>query len=137
MKVAVAESPPGLPVTLIVCEPNAAVPLTVNEPVNCPLLEMLHADNVTIAGNGVSVIAPGHTVAVSTVLNPLPVTVTTVLTGPDVGLSVIEGEVLTTVNVAVAESPAAVPVTVITYVPAVAGVKTVNVEVGSKLPLVM
>ena len=43
----------------------------------------------------------------------------------------------TRTKTAVAESPAAVPVTVITYVPGVAVVKTVNVEVGSKLPLVM
>ena len=42
---------------------------------------------------------------------PLPETVTTVPTGPEIGLSIIVGEVLVTVNVAWATSPTGSPST--------------------------
>jgi hypothetical protein len=53
---------------------------------------------------------------VSLAANPLPLTVTTVPSGPELGVREIEGPV--TVNVAEPESPSGVPLTVIVYGPA-------------------
>jgi hypothetical protein len=70
--------------------------MTVNEAVSCPLLEIVHDEPVTILGAGVLVIEVQ--VPASAVLKPLPVTVTTVRTGPELGLRTIEGVGLVTVN---------------------------------------
>ncbi len=59
-------------------------------------------------------------------MKPLPVTVTTTLTGPEIGLRDIEGAVLVTVNVAWAKSLPGVPVTMIVCAPNAAGLVTVN-----------
>ena len=57
-------------------------------------------------------------------MNPLPLIVTTVLTGPEVGLSEIVGEI--TVNCAEAESPVGLPVTSTVYTPAATVFLTLN-----------
>jgi len=57
-------------------------------------------------------------------LNPLPVTATTVLTGPKLGLSEIVAAV--TVNCAEAESAVGVPVTFTVYTPGTAVFFTLN-----------
>ena len=100
VNVACAESP-VLPVTVIVCAPNVALLRTVNEPVTTPPGEVEHEGEVTMLGNGVLAIVQLE----SAVLNPLPVTVTTVRTGPKLGLSETDGVVLVTVNAACAKSP--------------------------------
>ena len=74
------------------------MPLIVNEPLTIPLLEMLHVDAVTMLGNGVLAIA--QEALESAGANPLPVTVTVVLTGPELGVNVMVGVALVTVNLA-------------------------------------
>ena len=61
----------------------------------------VHAVKITML---VGVLVAVH-VAVSPVLNPLPVIVTPVNTGPELGLRVREGLFVTTMNVADAKSP--------------------------------
>ena len=57
--------------------------------------------------------------------NPVPVTVTDVPAGPEVGLNVIDGPGRVTVKAAVAKSPL-IPLTVTTYTPGAAGPVTVK-----------
>jgi hypothetical protein len=84
--------------------------MTVNEAVSCPLLEIVHDEPVTMLGSGVLAIDVQEPESPDE--KPLPVTVTTVLTGPELGTSEIEGEVVVTMNEACAKSPP-LPVTVI------------------------
>jgi hypothetical protein len=84
----------------------------VKEPVTTPPLEIVQVEPVTIVGSGVLVI--GTHVPASAGAKPLPVTVTTVLTGPELGKRAIVGVGLVTVNTAWARSPV-LPVTVIVY----------------------
>lgn len=68
------------------------------EPITIPPLEIVHEDNVTISGGGVLVI--GTQVPTSAGAKPLPVRVTTVLTGPEFGARAMKGVGLVTVNMA-------------------------------------
>lgn len=105
VKVLEAESP-LVPVTVIVYVPGVAVAATLN-PLGAifPLVSMVHVDAATITG------AAGaweitHTPA-SARLNPPPLMVTAVLTGPKVGVSTIAGVGI--VKDACAVSPVVVP----------------------------
>ena len=105
VKVLEAESP-LVPVTVIVYVPGVALGATLN-PLGAifPLVSMVQVDAATITG------AAGawdivHTPA-SARLNPPPLMVTAVLTGPEVGVRVIAGVGI--VNVACAVSPVVVP----------------------------
>ena len=103
VNVAEAESPTE-PVALIVCPPNAAEIVTVNDPVivPVPVNVQVFVAGLTMSGSGVlerHVKGP----PTSPESNPLPLTVTTVPANPEVGLSVIIGPV--TVKVAEAKSP--------------------------------
>ncbi len=115
---------PGVPVTLIVCAPSAAAGMTVKEPVTLPLV-IVQDDT----GGPVVISVPGELEiahVASAVLNPLPVTVTTVPTGPELEESVIVGVSVMTMNVAWAKSLPGVPVTMIVCAPNAAGLVTVN-----------
>ena len=74
--------------------------------VNSPLAEKVHEPGplITVVDVGLEIPYGGavqeEIVPASPVANPLPETVTTVPTAPAVGLSMIVGEVLDTVNVA-------------------------------------
>ena len=75
--------------------------------VNSPLAEKVHEPELVITPVEVGLVRPngGDTVhgeigPTSAGAKPLPDTVTTVPTGPDVGLTMIDGRVLVTVNVA-------------------------------------
>jgi hypothetical protein len=98
-----AESP-ELPLTLIVCAPivPGGILPTVKEPVTNPLGEIVQEDSVTTSGSGVLVM--GAQEPASAGLNPLPITVTTLVTGPDVGPTAIAAVELLTMNVAEAVS---------------------------------
>jgi hypothetical protein len=108
--VAVAKSP-LLPLTWIVCAPNAVVvESTVNVVETSFPPDIVHVGELTMSGSGVLVISDGQLAASSAVLKPLPVIVTTVPAVPEPGVRVICGPV--TVNEAVAKSPVGTPVTV-------------------------
>jgi hypothetical protein len=86
------------------------------------------------AGIGLEICEHGATkVPASAGANPLPVTVTTVPTGPDEGESVILGALAVTVNLASATCPVVTPVTSMLYV-AVGTSPTVNVK-GDNTPV--
>jgi hypothetical protein len=98
-----AESPRP-PVTVIVYVPGVAVAATLN-PLGAifPLVSMVHVEAPTITGAaGACEITQGFR-AKSPRLNPPPVMVTGVLTGPEVGVSVIAGAGI--VNCCCAVSP--------------------------------
>jgi hypothetical protein len=100
--------------------PDAAVDRTVKDVVeSTPALRLQLYETGTMP-NGVLVMVQ---VVVSLVLKPLPEIETVPPTLTKVGLSVIVGLGLVTVNVATAESPA-LPVTLMEYTPNGAGVKT-------------
>jgi hypothetical protein len=80
-------------------------------------------DSVTMSGSGVLVM--GVQEPASTGLNPLPITVTTVVTGPNVGITEIAAVEALTMNVAEAKSKV-VPVTLIVWAPNAAVPETVN-----------
>jgi hypothetical protein len=114
VNVARAKSP-VLPLTWIVCAPGAAVLEAVKEALTVPLAEIEHEGNVTMSGNGILV--TGRHEPASAGLNPLPVIVTPVPTGPELGLRMIEGtrgKVGPGVMIAVAKSPPAL-VTLMVY----------------------
>jgi hypothetical protein len=92
--------------------------------VNCPL-EIVQA-GLVVRPDGPLVKVP----KVSPLLNPLPVTETTVPTGPDVGLKVMEGVETVTVKAAVAKSPV-LPRTFTVYVLGVAVLATVKLVLDS------
>jgi hypothetical protein len=77
-----------LPLTVIVYVPTTAVDKTVNDPNIEPLMENVHVAAVTMV---VGVLVTHGYVPASLGLNPLPVIVTVLPAGPDVGLSVIGG----------------------------------------------
>lgn len=108
---------------MIVCAPMYGVnEPTVNEPLIEPPLAIVHDVAVVMSGSGVLESVQGPT---SPTANPLPVTVTTVPRGPELGLRVIFGELVVTVNVAEPKSPS-VPVAVIVCAPKAAGIVVVN-----------
>jgi hypothetical protein len=88
---------PDVPVTRIACAPRAGLAVIVNDPVNTPPAVNWHDDDATISGNGVLVMHPRNA-PTSLGLNPLPETVTVALPNPDVGIRVIVGDGLMTVN---------------------------------------
>ena len=116
VNVARAKSP-VLPLTWIVCAPGAAVLETVKEALTVPLAEIEHVGDVTMSGKGILV--TGRHEPASAGLNPLPVIVTPVPTGPELGLRMIEGtrgRDTPGVMMAVAESVEVELITLIVYV---------------------
>jgi len=130
-------SPAAKPVTSIVYGPGAMVPTVNVKAVNTPVFRNVHKPGVPAeitAGVGLEICGQGGPKApISAGANPLPVTVTTVPTGPEVGLSLIVGAEAVTVNVASAISPTVIPVTKMKYGPG-RTVPTVNLN-ESKTPL--
>jgi len=107
VKVLEAESPRP-PVTVIVYVPGVAVVATLN-PLGAifPLVSMVHVEAATMTGAaGACEIIQGFA-AKSTRLNPPPLMVTAVLTGPEAGVSTIAGVGI--VKDACAVSPVVVP----------------------------
>ena len=100
---------------------------------NSPVAEKMHDVGLVITLVEVGLVRPNggsvqpEIVPASPVANPLPETVTTVPTGPELGLTMIEGEVLVTMNVAWPTSPTGLPSTWITYGP-VATLSTVKLK---------
>jgi hypothetical protein len=109
---AVAESPAVLPLTVTTYGPWAAVGPTVNEAALIFPLTIVQVDTVNSPAG-----LDEMTHAESVNANPLPETVTTVLSGPEAGLRAICGPVTT--KLAEAISPV-LPLTDIVYVPGVA-----------------
>jgi hypothetical protein len=96
-------------------------------PVNWPLLRV-HVGAATIFTGVLRTLVHA---AASPVLNPLPVIVTPARTGPELGVNVSDGVLVTTINVAVAKSP--VPPVTTTVVVAGATAPTLKL-VECKLP---
>ena len=120
VKTAVPKSP-LLPVTVTTYVPGVASSATVKlVEVNVPVLVIVHEGKPIMFAGVLEIV-----VHVSTVLKPLPVIVTAVPAGPELGASVMAGEVVVTTNFAEAVSPV-LPVTVTVYVPGVAASATVK-----------
>jgi len=98
-------------------------------PVIVPVAEIVQVGAATIF---VGVLSTDVHAPTSPELKPLPVIVTAVETGPDIGTRAMLGPV--TVNVAEAKSPL-IPFTVTTYVPKAAVFAAVKVAGGINCPL--
>jgi len=120
---------PVLPVTVIVYEPGEAEEeiVKVEPETMIPYASMLHTD-AEIAPAGL-LVTEEHSPA-SPGLNPLPEIDTTVLTGPELGTSVMEAEGVPTVNPNEMDGDAVLSVKVIVYPPGATFATT-------KLPLIV